>query len=144
LLLQCARVSGLRLGLSRQLRPWRAPRSVHDPGKTILDLAISIALGGDCLADAAVVRAQPELFGVVASDPTISRLIDALGDEPALAIAAIRRARGGRTRGGVATVLAGFCHWGGGHRPGCHLDRGTLRERGRNPRTSSVDSDFTR
>lgn len=93
LVLQSAQVSGLRLGLSRQLAPWRAPRSVHDPGKMILDLAISIALGGDCLADAAVVRAQPELFGLVASDPTISRLIDTLGGQPALAVAAIRRAR---------------------------------------------------
>ena len=93
LLLQTAQVSGLTSGLSRQLRPWRAPRSVHDPGKTVLDLAVAVALGGDCLADAAVVRAQPELFGVVASDPTISRLIDALGGEPAAAIAAIRRAR---------------------------------------------------
>ena len=76
-------VSGLAEGLSRALRPWRAARSVHDPGKTVLDLAVTIALGGDCLADAAVVRAQPELFGAVASDPTISRLIDALGDDPA-------------------------------------------------------------
>jgi hypothetical protein len=79
--------------LSHQLRPWRAPRSVHDPGKTVLDLAVAIALGGDCLADAALFRAQPELFGAVASDPTISRLIDALGAEPGTAIAAIRRAR---------------------------------------------------
>jgi hypothetical protein len=93
LLLQRAQVSGLTSGLSHQLRPWRAPRSVHDPGRMLLDLAMSIALGGDCLADAAVVRAQPELFGVVASDPTISRLIDALGGESAPAIAAIRRAR---------------------------------------------------
>jgi hypothetical protein len=28
------------------------------------------------LADVAVVRAQPQLFGPVASDPTVSRLID--------------------------------------------------------------------
>jgi hypothetical protein len=53
--------------------PWRPPRSAHDPGKMVLDLAVAIALGGDRLADAAVVRAQPELFGRVASDPTISR-----------------------------------------------------------------------
>jgi hypothetical protein len=93
LLLQTAQVSGLTSVLSRQLRPWRAARSVHDPGKTVLDLVVAVALGGDCLADVAVVRAQPELFGVVASDPTISRLIDALGGEPEAAIAAIRRAR---------------------------------------------------
>ncbi|MGK2854488.1 MAG: IS1380 family transposase [Microbacteriaceae bacterium] len=93
LLLQTAQVSGLAEALSGQLAPWRALRSIHDPGKTMLDLAMAIALGGDCLADVALVRAQPELFGVVASDPTISRLIDVLGDEPAAAIAAIRGAR---------------------------------------------------
>ena len=93
LLLQTAQVSGLARGLSQQLRPWRAPRSVHDPGKTVLDLAVTIALGGDCFVDAALLRAQPELFAAVASDPTISRLLDALGDDPGAAIAAIRRAR---------------------------------------------------
>lgn len=92
-MLQTAQVSGLTRVLSGQLAPWRAPRSVHDPGKTVLDLAVTIALGGDCLADAALLRAQPELFGMVASDSTISRLIDALGDDSRAAIAAIRRAR---------------------------------------------------
>lgn len=51
------------------------------------------ALGDDCLANAALLRAQPELLGVVASDPTISRPVDALGADPAAAIVAIRRAR---------------------------------------------------
>ena len=69
LLLQTAQVSGLAAGLSEGLSSWRTRRSLHDPGKTVLDLAVGIALGGDCLADAAVVRAQPELFGNVASDP---------------------------------------------------------------------------
>ena len=93
LLMQTAQVSGLAMGLSRQLGPWRAARSIHDPGKTVLDLAVAIALGGDCLADAALLRAQPELFGAVASDPTISRLIESLGEDSAAAVAAIRRAR---------------------------------------------------
>jgi hypothetical protein len=93
LLLKSAQVSGLTGELSRVLRPWRALRSIHDPGKTVLDVAVTIALGGDCLADAAVVRAQPELFGAVASDPTISRLIDSLGEDSEAAIAAIRAAR---------------------------------------------------
>ena len=61
----------------------------------VLDLAVAIALGGDCLADVAVLRAQPELFGAVASDPTISRLIDTLGDDSATVITAIRAARAG-------------------------------------------------
>jgi Transposase DDE domain group 1 len=93
LLVQTAQVSGLVKGLSQQLAPWRAARSIHDPGKTVLDLALAIALGGDCLADATLLRAQPGLFGAVASDPTISRLIDAFGDDPVAAITAIRRAR---------------------------------------------------
>lgn len=75
------------------LGAWRRPRAEHDPGKVVLDLAVSIALGGDCLADLAVVRAQPGLFGRVASDPTVSRLIDSLGADPQAAVAAIRRAR---------------------------------------------------
>ena len=93
MLLSVARVSGLARVLSAGLAPWRAARSVHDPGKTVLDLAVAIALGGDCLADLGVVRAQPELFGPVASDPTVSRLLDALAERPGDAIAAIRAAR---------------------------------------------------
>jgi hypothetical protein len=93
MLLKTAAASGLAAALSQVLVSWRAPRSVHDPGKTVLDLAVAIALGGDCLAHAAVVRAQSELFGTVASDPTISRLIEALGADSAAAIAAIREAR---------------------------------------------------
>ena len=93
MLLSTARVSGLAAVLSEGLAPWRAARSVHDPGKTVLDLAVAIALGGDCLADIGVVRAQPELFGPVASDPTVSRLVDALAERPGEAIAAIRTAR---------------------------------------------------
>jgi hypothetical protein len=45
-LLKSAQVSGLTEALSRGLSPWRSPRSVHDPGKTVLDLAVAIALGG--------------------------------------------------------------------------------------------------
>ena len=63
MLLATARVSGLAKALSEGLVSWRAARSVHDPGKTVLDLAVAVALGGDCLADIGVVRAQPELFG---------------------------------------------------------------------------------
>jgi hypothetical protein len=93
MLLQTAAVSGLTNGLSTSLAAWSAPRSRHDPGKTVLDVAVAIALGGDCLADLAVIRAQPELFGSVASDPTVSRLIDALAECPEQAITAIRCAR---------------------------------------------------
>jgi len=93
LLLGTAAVSGLAQGLSTWLGPWRVERAVHDPGKTVLDLAVSVALGGDCLADLAVLRAQPEVFGPVACDPTVSRLIERLAADPDAAVAAIRAAR---------------------------------------------------
>ena len=66
---------------------------MHDPGKIVQDLASAIALGGDCLADIAVVRAQSELFGPVASDPTVSRLVDKLAGDVEVALDALRTAR---------------------------------------------------
>jgi hypothetical protein len=93
LLAQTARACGVERGLSEALSSWRSPLAVHDPGKIVADLAIAVALGGDCAADVAVVRAQPEVFGAVASDPTVSRLIDRLAHDADRALAAIRAAR---------------------------------------------------
>jgi hypothetical protein len=45
---------------------------------------VTLALGGDTCSDIAVVRAEPGLYGRVASDATVSRTIDALAtDAPA-------------------------------------------------------------
>jgi hypothetical protein len=93
LLAEAARVTGLGPGLSGGLARWRAPRAVHDPGKILTDLVMTLALGGDCLADVAVLRAQPGLAGPVASDPVISRLVAALAAEGPRALRAIRKAR---------------------------------------------------
>ncbi len=93
LLTQTARVTGLARGWSGALERWRLPRSVHDPGTVVADLAVAVALGGDCLADAGVVRAGPALFGPVASDPVISRLIGRLADDAPAALTAIGKAR---------------------------------------------------
>ena len=93
LLRQVIEVSGLDRALSAALSPWRADRVRHDPGKVLLDVATAVALGGDCLADVAVVRAQPEVFGQVASDPTVSRLVAALAGDVDAAITAIASAR---------------------------------------------------
>jgi hypothetical protein len=93
LLAEAARVTGLGEGLSGGLARWRAPRAVHDPGKIITDLVVTLALGGDCLADIAVLRAQPELAGPVASDPVVSRLIGVLAADAPRALKAIRTAR---------------------------------------------------
>lgn len=93
LLLDTADLVDLPGLLSRALAPWRASRATHDPGKVLLDLATAVALGGDCLADLAVVRSQPDLFGQVASDPTVSRLIATLAADAPTVLAAIRTAR---------------------------------------------------
>jgi hypothetical protein len=99
LLREAIRVAGLDGGLSDALARWRPGRAHHDPGKVLLDLATAVALGGDCLADIAAVRAQPTIFGSVASDPTVSRLFAVLADDVDAAVAAIRDARArARTR----------------------------------------------
>jgi DDE family transposase len=93
LVTRTARVTGLDAGLSAGLGRWRAPRAVHDPGKIITDLAVTLALGGDCLSDVAMLRAEPALFGPVASDPVVSRLISRLAADAPRALKAIRAAR---------------------------------------------------
>jgi hypothetical protein len=87
------RVTGLGRGLSDGLARWRAPRAVHDPGKIVADLAAAVALGGDCLADIAVLREQPQLAGPAASDPVVSRLVSRLAKDGPRALKAIRAAR---------------------------------------------------
>jgi hypothetical protein len=92
LLWETMRVTGLGRGLSESLARWRAPRAVHDPGKIVADLAAAVALGGDCLADIAVLREQPELAGPVASDPVVSRLVSQLAGDLPRALKAVRAA----------------------------------------------------
>ena len=93
LLTQTLRATGLDGGLSAALARWRPSRAVHDPGKIVADLAVALALGGDCLADVAMPRAQPEQFGLVASGPVVSRLVAGLAADAPAALKAIRSAR---------------------------------------------------
>ncbi|WP_438453266.1 IS1380 family transposase [Streptomyces asiaticus] len=93
LLVETVRKTGLDQAISAVLAPWRKPRAVHDPGKILVDLALAVALGGDCLADVALLRSEPAVFGPVASDPTVSRLIDTLAGSGEKALTAIRAAR---------------------------------------------------
>ena len=117
LLTQAMRATGMDRGLTVALERWRAPRAVHDPGKVIADLVVALALGGSCLADIAVLRAQPHLAGPVASDPVVSRLITALAADAPRALKAIRTARaaarerawslaGERAPGGDGSLIA--------------------------------------
>jgi hypothetical protein len=98
LLTDTARAAGLDRALWVALERWRKPTAVHDPAKIVLDLAASLAVGGDCLADIAVLRGAPAIFGPVASDPTVSRLIAALAADADKVCAAIDVARAAARR----------------------------------------------
>jgi len=93
LLTSTVRAAGLDVALSRALAPWRSSLAVHDPAKVLVDLAMTLALGGDACSDLAVVRAEPAVFGPVASDPTLSRTIARLAGDVDKALAAINAAR---------------------------------------------------
>lgn len=93
LVTRTAEVAGLPGLLSQALAPWRKDHAVHDPGKIILDLAVAMISGGDCAADLAVLRGREKVFGPVASDPTVSRLIAALAAESVTTLSALARAR---------------------------------------------------
>jgi hypothetical protein len=105
LLTETVAATGIGQELSNELARWRKPLAVHDPAKVITDLAVTLALGGDCLADIALLRGEPGVYGLVASDATVSRTIDALAADAPAALKAINTARAGaRSR---AWALAG-------------------------------------
>src|SRR6266704_3277718 len=81
---------GLTGSLSQAMGGVRRRRSRHDPGRTLRDLAVMLADGGDCLADLRALRDQPTLFGDVPSDATGWRALAALDVQR---LAAVRRAR---------------------------------------------------
>lgn len=92
LLYRTAAVTGLEDALRTRLGRFVKPRSLHHPGKIILDLMVMLAAGGDCPADVGMVAHHNGVFGIVASDPTISRLITELAGDPS-ALRLLRTAR---------------------------------------------------
>lgn len=81
---------GLTGTLSDAVASLRQRRSGHDPGRVLVDLALTLVDGGSCLSDLRVLRDQRRLFGEVASTSTASRVVAALdGDR----LAAVDRAR---------------------------------------------------
>jgi hypothetical protein len=85
---------GLTGALSQAMGGVRQRRSRHDPGRTLRDLAVMVADGGDCLADLSALRDQPTLFGDVPSDATAWRALAALDGERLGSVRAARaRAR---------------------------------------------------
>ncbi len=93
LLTRAAEVTSVTASLRAELSRWRKPRPTHDPGKVVCDLALSLALGGDCLADLALLRGEPGVYGHVASEATVSRTLTALAADPDASVRAINRAR---------------------------------------------------
>ncbi|MGB3172095.1 MAG: IS1380 family transposase [Rhodococcus sp. (in: high G+C Gram-positive bacteria)] len=91
--LRTAEATGLTAALSEQLAPWRKPLARFDPGKIVVDLAVSLVLGGDCLADIATLREHAGVFGQVPSDPTVSRLVSVLACDAPRVLTAIDNAR---------------------------------------------------
>jgi hypothetical protein len=108
---------GLDHALSAALGRWRPRLAVHDPAKVLLDLALGLAVGGDCLADVAVLRSEPRVFGLVASDPTVSRTIDRLAHDATAVLAAIDTAR--------AAARARAWTLAGDHAPNHGVDAGS-------------------
>jgi hypothetical protein len=67
---------GLTGALSRSMAPSVKRARRRDPGVALTHLAVSLVDGGDALSDLAVLRNEPDLFGEVASDATLYRLLD--------------------------------------------------------------------
>ncbi len=93
LVTETARVVGLVEALDAELAGFTRPGAVHLPGKAIADLAVMLAAGGEVPADVVMLRARPHLFGLVASDPTVSRIMDDLVDDVSVALDRIAAAR---------------------------------------------------
>src|SRR3954464_4012562 len=81
--------TGVTEGLSRALTR-RGFTPGPDRGRVFADTAVLIADGGRVLSDLAVLRDQAELFGPVASDPTLWRALDEVGPDQRERIAAAR------------------------------------------------------
>jgi Transposase DDE domain group 1 len=90
LLADLAEVTGLEQGFGLALASLRQRDSGHDPGRVAVDVAVMLADGGEAIADLAVLRDQPELFGAVASDPTAWRVLAGIDEQ---ALAGLRMAR---------------------------------------------------
>jgi hypothetical protein len=86
-----------RLGLPAEVDRWagrgQPSRARHRAGTVVVDLAVMLADGGDCLSDLAALRDQPGLFGPVASTPTAWRVIERLAGVGEQGLAGLRLAR---------------------------------------------------
>lgn len=116
LLLRTAMAVELDTALSTELGRWRRPTARHDPGKIVLDLAVSLAIGGDYLADIAPATGAARRVRSGPLGPDGVRLIGTLAADAPTALTAIDTARAAarvtaatpptRCRGGVASATS--------------------------------------
>lgn len=83
---------GLTGGLSQAMAPTKARRRGHDRGRVLVDMAVALADGADCISDVQVLGHQPELFGPVASPATAWRTLEAVDDAAQARLAQARAA----------------------------------------------------
>jgi hypothetical protein len=82
-----------RSGLTRRLSQVMNPKDalvLHDRGRVMADTAVMIADAGPVMSDLAILRDQGEVFGPVASDPTLSRILSGVDAHQLARIAAAR------------------------------------------------------
>lgn len=105
LLTDTIHATGLAASLREALMAWTRPLAEHHASKVLLDLAMTLAVGGEVARDTDLLRCEPGLFGDVASTPTISRMLTTLAQDTPAVIEAIATAR--RTVRERPWVLAG-------------------------------------
>jgi hypothetical protein len=103
LLADLADATGLTNAFRQSLAGLRQRQGGHDPDRIAVDVAVMLADGGEAIADLAVLRNKPALFGLIASDPTAWRLLSQLDDT----MLAKFRAAWAQTFGGGRRVSGG-------------------------------------
>jgi len=100
---------GLGAALSGAIEPTGERAPLHDRGKVLVHMALVLAGGGESCSDVEHLRAQPSLFGDVASDTTVFRTLHELGAtqraELAGALRPVRERVFDRLDGGGRVVL---------------------------------------
>lgn len=69
-----------------------APQTAHDPGRVLVDVAVMLADGGECISDITALADQAAVFGPVASDSTCWRVLDSIDGAMLEAVTAARAA----------------------------------------------------
>lgn len=101
-----------RVGLGDSLSKPFAPVAGHDRGRVLVHAMVMLAGGGEACSDIERLRAQPALFGDVASDTTLYRTVRSIDaatlDDLRASAALVRRGvweRSSATTGSAAVVL---------------------------------------